>query len=257
MDYFDFLNKNKKDNSGDDNINLTQEKLNDIVDKNLTKSLKGKYETYNPIRFKMIIFSILVALGYLLYGAANVTVNDYQKFLEKEGEKRTIRTQKLPAIRGSIYDRNGRLLSGSSVTYDVVLDVKAFLGEQDNLKEKSVEKYELNLDKLGALAKVIGESKKSLLKKINENKSSRYLVLKKRIQDYDHKYLSSLKIPNLFFETSQKRYYISAEETGAIIGLVNDEGGAEGLKKALIIFLKGELVLFNMCKTAVKILLKF
>lgn len=239
MDYFDFLNKNKKNNKGDVNINVTQDKLNDIVDKNLIKSLKGKYETYNPVRFKVVFFCILAVLGYLLYGAANVTVNDYQKFLEKEGEKRTIRTQTLPAIRGAIYDRNGKLLSGSSVTYDVVLDVKAFLNEQDNLREKSVEKYELNLDKIGALAKVIGETKKSLLKKIEDNNLSRYLVLKKRIQDYDHKYLSSLKIPNLFFETSQKRYYISAEETGAIIGLVNDEGGAEGAEKSFNNILEG------------------
>ena len=239
MDYFDFLGKNKKRNSDDVDIGLSIEKSNDVVDKNFVKATKGKYETYNPIRFKFVILGILAVLGYLLYGAANVTMNDYQKFLEKEGEKRTIRTQKLPAIRGSIYDRNGRLLSGSSVTYDVVLDVKAFLNDQDNLKEKGLEKYELNLDKIGALAKVIGESKKSLLKKIDENKTSRYLVLKKRIQDYDHKYLSSLKIPNLFFETSQKRYYISAEETGAIIGLVNDEGGAEGAEKSFNNILEG------------------
>jgi len=87
MDYFDFLGKNRKNNRGDDNIGLSQEKSNDIVDKNLVKAVKGKYETYNPIRFKVVIFCMLAVLGYLLYGAANVTVNDYQKFLEKEGEK--------------------------------------------------------------------------------------------------------------------------------------------------------------------------
>ena len=65
------------------------------------------------------------------------------------------------------------------------------------------------------------------------------MVLKKRIQDYDRKYISSLKIPNLFFETSQKRYYLSAEETGALIGLVNDEGGAEGAEKSFNNILEG------------------
>ena len=91
MDYFDFLGKNKKRNSDDVDIGLSIEKSNDVVDKNFVKATKGKYETYNPIRFKFVIFGILAVLGYLLYGAANVTMNDYQKFLEKEGEKRTIR----------------------------------------------------------------------------------------------------------------------------------------------------------------------
>src|SRR5919205_4466556 len=94
--------------------------------------MKFEDETQNlKVRMAVIhglVVAILVVLGARLY-YLQVVRGDYYA---ERAENQRIRRLKIPAARGAIFDRNGKLLVDSRSTYNILLSAEDMKGKEWN-----------------------------------------------------------------------------------------------------------------------------
>lgn len=149
-----------------------------------------------------------------------------QPFLFEQGEKRTVRSESLPAARGMITDRNGKPLAVSTPVYDL-----------------SINPQVINLQHIPAIAKALGMKANPLQKRVrNAGDAGRvFMPLKRQVAPHVLAKIKALKVKGLFAEQTFKRYYPSGESTAHVLGLVNIDGhGQEGLELAYDEYLRGQ-----------------
>lgn len=172
--------------------------------------------------FKSWRFSLLlVVLGCLLL-AIVLRIGQLhilqQPFLFKEGEKRMVRVQNIPAMRGMISDRNGKPLAVSTPVYNLYVRPPV-----------------LETVSLYPLAKILGMKLQKLNKKIAKarQKKLQFMYIKRQISPVKAVKIRALKIKGVFLEDDFRRFYPAAEVTAHLVGAVNiDDKGQEGLELA-------------------------
>lgn len=161
----------------------------------------------------------IMALGVVLIGriAALQVLPDLEQgyeFLQYEGDRRTIRDQKIPAYRGSIVDRNGKPLAVSTPLVDITADPK-FLDEAE----------------LPKLAAALGMSENELAQKYAAYKSKRFMSLKRGLRPDVAQTIVNMGFSGVHDDLSFRRYYPAGEVTAQTLGLMHSEGhGIEGLE---------------------------
>ncbi|MRI35384.1 cell division protein [Endozoicomonas sp. OPT23] len=177
-------------------------------------SFKGRF------RFIQAIF---VMLGIIVTGQlVNLQILDRQ-FLQGEGDKRSVRNESIPAHRGIIFDRNGKILAASAPVTSVWADPVILL----NSKERWFE-----------LADALDLNRNWLTRRLNQKAAAgkRFLPLKRELTPEEGKLVRSLRIKGIVIRPEQKRYYPMGEVTSHLIGLTGrddkDAGeiGKEGLE---------------------------
>lgn len=115
----------------------------------------------------LIILLAFTGLGGRLYVLARNSQNDYQK---KILSQQRYDSTTLPFKRGSILDVNGTILAASEKVYNVILDCKVMLSDENNEDPT-----------LTALAECFDLNLTELRQYVKENPNSQYYVLKRRI----------------------------------------------------------------------------
>lgn len=164
---------------------------------------------------------LLVVLGCLLL-AIVLRIGQLhilqQPFLFKEGEKRMVRVQNIPAMRGMISDRNGKPLAVSTPVYNLYVRPPV-----------------LETVSLYPLAKILGMKLQKLNKKIAKARQQKlqFMYIKRQISPIKAAKIRALKIKGVFLEDDFRRFYPAAEVTAHLVGAVNiDDKGQEGLELA-------------------------
>lgn len=139
----------------------------------------------------LIILLAFAGLGVRLYVLTRDNRNDYQKKILSHLD---YNSKTLPFKRGSILDANGTILATSEKVYNVVLDCKVMLDDEKNEEPM-----------LAALAQCFGLDRAEIAKYVEENPTSQYYVLKKRIP-YEEREV---------FEEYKKEYNAQAKEHNA------------------------------------------
>ncbi|MCW9717805.1 peptidoglycan glycosyltransferase FtsI [Avibacterium sp. 21-599] len=182
------------------------------------------------VRFRVAVCATMVLLTALIARAAYVQVVNADP-LADEADKRSVRTQQVLSVRGSILDRNGQLLSVSVPMYSVVADAK-FVFEENSLQDK---------DRWQALAKALGVSYSHLIKRVEKDPSSRFVYLSRQVSPTVADYVKQLKIKGVVLKTEARRFYPRVEETAHLIGYTNIDGeGIEGIEKSFNALLVGK-----------------
>lgn len=151
----------------------------------------------------------------LIWRIVDLTVLD-RKFLQGQGNARSLRIQDIPAYRGMITDRNGVPLAVSTPVASIWVNPKEFSPDSANLKR--IQKY-LNID----LAK--------LNKALKQARSKEFFYLKRQVTPSLAKKIADLKIPGLYLQREFKRYYPEAQSSAQLVGFTNiDDQGIEGLE---------------------------
>lgn len=130
----------------------------------------------------------------------------------------------VPAYRGTIYDRQGRVLS-----YSVPQRSLYAFGAQieDHAKTAAL------------LAPIIGEPAKMIEKKLTA--CNRFVWLKRQLTDQQAAEIEKLKTPGLNLTDEYKRFYPYRQVGGQVVGFVNIDGaGIEGVEKSFDEVLKGK-----------------
>src|SRR3954447_22185847 len=181
---------------------------------------------------QILVFLLLIGLGARIYYLQMVR-GDYFK---ERAENQRVRLIPIPAPRGAILDRNGKLLVDSRPTYNVVLSHEPL--KQINVNDR-VDDYShgLHIDREFVVERL------NLIKKQNDFES---MVLKENVDMSDISWVEShlLEFPELRVELQPQRYYPLGLTLAHVIGYVgeispkqleDDEYKSRGLKAGDII----------------------
>ena len=148
-------------------------------------------------------------------------------FLQSEGNKRTIRHESLPAYRGVIVDRHGKILAVSTPV------VTIWANPQDLIKD---------LGRLDELSDALGVDKNQMTSRVKQNVSREFMYLKRQITPEQGNRVKALKIPAIHFLNEQRRYYPMGEVTAHLVGITGiDNQGQEGLELSYDNWLTGTM----------------
>lgn len=123
------------------------------------------------LTIKVLGFILLAILGFRLY---DLQINKYDHYVEK-ARNQQIRRLIIPAQRGTIFDRNGKVLVDSRPTYNIVL------------ANEALKKVETN-DRINAYANGLGLDSKYVSERIEFLKKQpnfEMMVLKENITTQD------------------------------------------------------------------------
>lgn len=218
----------------------------------------GKTGRRNVVLFLLALCSMALVLRLF---HLQVVVS---KYLQEQGNLRSLRVQKQNALRGMIMDREGEPLAISSPVSSIVVDPKILL---ETLKGKYIAKQEKCLDKqtyencagLGSmdldeslrialyqkealvpLATLLERSNDDLFQELQEKSTRRFLYLKRNIQPALMDDIMALKLPAISREDGFQRFYPDGELTGQIIGFTGlNEHGQEGIERQYDSWLSG------------------
>lgn len=160
-----------------------------------------------------VLFAGLIARGLYLQ---TVTYN----FLKEQGDNRIVRTQTLPATRGTVSDRNGAVLALSAPT-------ESLFAVPKEMKEMP---SAAQLERLSELVDVPVDVLRSKL--AQKNKS--FIWIKRQL---DHKLaeeVEALGLKHFAFQKELKRHYPMGNLFAHVIGFTDIDGkGQEGLELSL------------------------
>lgn len=162
-----------------------------------------------------LAFLLLALLGARLYYLQIVRGEYYSE----RAESQRVRLIPIPAPRGAIFDRNGRLLVDSRPTYNVVLSNEPLksVNVNDRVQDYS---HALNMDPQFVVERL------NLIKKQNEFEA---MVLKENADMHDIAWVEahSLEFPELRVELQPQRYYPLGETLAHVLGYVGEISPAQ------------------------------
>lgn len=189
-----------------------------------------KLISFLPTRFRFAYIVATLVFVALAFSAFSVQISNADK-LRKEADARSLRTQKVDAIRGKILDRNGNWLAVSVAMKSIVLDPKEVL-DTGSLKE---------VELWNALAKELNIPLSKIKEKISQKPNSRFVYLDRLVSPSIAEYTKKLKIPGVFLKTEYRRFYPNSEETAHLVGYSSIDGeGLGGVEKSFNSLLIGK-----------------
>ena len=199
-----------------------------------------------------LMWSVVLLCFLALVGRAFYVQVINKDFLQNKANANILRTEKVKAMRGVIYDRHGVPLAISTPVMKVVIDPRDYFEAKKQFDEITAELAKdptnrklkrqlpdknLNLDEL---ADAVGIDRAELKKRMNEKPRSRYLVLQKEIPPQQAELIAKREFQGVYTEKNYKRYYPQPPPNAQIIGLTNSEGiGIEGLEMQMNTALSG------------------
>lgn len=148
-----------------------------------------------------------------------------QPFLFEQGEKRTVREEVQPAMRGMITDRLGKPLAVSTPVVNIWLNPQ-----------------QVNLQQLPLVARDLGLPVRELVKKTERaaDQGRSFAYLKRQVEPELAQKVLSRRIAGVYGDDDFRRFYPAAEVTAHTVGIVNIDGkGQEGLELAYDRYLQG------------------
>ena len=148
-------------------------------------------------------------------------------FLQNEGDKRTVREERIPAHRGLILDRNGSPLAVSTAVVTITANPK-ILNEP---KSKA---------RWNELSKALDIPYAELSRRLERLKNKGFIYLKRQMRPDDARKVTKLRIPGVYGQPEYRRFYPAGEVTAQLVGLTDiDDKGQEGIELALNEWLAG------------------
>lgn len=174
-------------------------------------------------RSKLLV-GVIGLLYCLIFGRAVYIQIGGSEFFMRQGESRYARTLEMAGPRGSIFDRNGILLSASV---------------QSNSLWTSPDDLELTADDQLKLAEALGIALPDLQDRLRGN--GRFVWLKRQLSDEAERKVRSLQLKGIYFTAETARRHPVGTEISYLAGQVNNAGKAlDGLEIAFDEQLRGQ-----------------
>ncbi|WP_304679384.1 peptidoglycan D,D-transpeptidase FtsI family protein [Neisseria polysaccharea] len=188
------------------------------------EQVKKPMTSNGRISFVLMAMAVLFA-GLIARGLYLQTVT--YEFLKEQGDNRIVRTQTLPATRGTVSDRNGAVLALSAPTESL------FVVPKDMKEMPSA----AQLERLSELVDVPVDVLRSKL----EQKGKSFIWIKRQLDPKVAEEVKALGLENFVFEKELKRHYPMGNLFAHVIGFTDIDGkGQEGLELSLEDSLHGE-----------------
>lgn len=190
---------------------------------------KFKSASVYPWRFYTIVLLLIVLLGGLLWHLISLQIlRDEQRgfeFLQAQGSARTLRTQKVAAMRGMITDRYGEPLAVSTPVTSLWAEPQELIKQEDSWS---------------AVADFMGLKRSVFVDRLKRFQSKEFMYIKRRLAPTDAQQFMAKKIPGIYSQQEYRRFYPAGEAAAHLVGFTNvDDKGQEGLELAYDNWLTG------------------
>lgn len=174
-----------------------------------------------PWRYYLVLAVIALIYGSLMARTAYIQIIE-PEMLQKQGDLRSLRVAANSVQRGSIVDRNGAELAISVPVETVWADPKIIM---DNNALAMTKHWQ-------ALADVLDQDIKTLVARVVDQPTKRFIYLERKISPAMANYITELKIPGIHLRKESKRFYPTGEISAHLIGFTNvDDKGIEGIER--------------------------
>ena len=171
----------------------------------------------------LVLMPVLVAVQLM-----RIYVADHQS-LSEVGERQASSIVKVPALRGSIYDREGRELVVNTASYNVALDPTV-----DGFTPAVERTFFENM------AVLTGKPASYFRQKVLNRTSPKYVLLWNNLGETEKQVAQNWKVPGLLLVRTFARRYNYGETASHVVGHVTRDGkGMEGLELYYQDFLTG------------------
>ena len=195
-------------------------------------------------RLGLVVLFFLVFLAGIVAMLLNIQIVNVRKYKEK-AEKQYVRLVTEKAQRGVILDRHGRMLAETVETIsfyadpEIVRNTPLFdeKGKPVNDRKTGNQKTFDNSREIASLfSRHLGKSRREYLKKLRRGK--RLVVLGRKIPAVQALPIMQKKIPGVWFDREQQRYYLNV--AAQVIGVTDSKNnGISGLELQFDRDLKG------------------
>ncbi len=165
-----------------------------------------------PWRSRFVVFAVAAAFLLLMGRAVHLQILN-TGFYRAQGEKRFVHSEKLPASRGRVLDRNGLALASSVALPSVQVDTKTFAADAAERKQ---------------LAKLLAMSNAELADKLDGTGT---VVLRRTLEEPVWAEVKALGLKGLQEVREYKRRYPEGEAAAPVVGFVDPDGmGLSGIE---------------------------
>ncbi|MFP5212559.1 MAG: penicillin-binding transpeptidase domain-containing protein [Acidobacteriota bacterium] len=163
----------------------------------------------------LLNIAVFACFGFILCKAFYLQVIDHSAWAQRCKDQ-SMGVLKVPAYRGTIYDRNGQLLSYS-------VPQKSLFAAPNEVKDPKALAFQL--------APVLDEPPSILEKKFSCGR--RFIWVKRLLTDQQARAVEKLKEKGLHLVDEYKRFYPNRQVAGQVVGFVDSDGvGIEGAEKS-------------------------
>jgi cell division protein FtsI (penicillin-binding protein 3) len=173
--------------------------------------MKNHKDISRRVRVLLIVMACwALAIGARLYFLQVVQSAEFRELAERQHQ----RVFQVTPRRGTIYDRNGNELA-SSIKVESVFAIPSEIKDPSRTAK--------------TLAKLTGVSSADLIKRFDSNKS--FVWVQRKISAADADAIERAKLPGVYFQKEDRRFYPKRELAAHVLGYVNvDEEGMGGLE---------------------------
>jgi cell division protein FtsI (penicillin-binding protein 3) len=165
-----------------------------------------------PWRSRFVVALVAAAFLLLLGRAVHLQILN-TGFYQAQGEKRFVHSEKLPASRGRVLDRNGLALASSVALPTVQVDTKTFAADAAERKQ---------------LARLLSMSPAELADKLDNGGT---VVLRRTLEEPVWAEVKALGLKGLQEIREYKRRYPEGEAAAPVVGFVDPDGlGLSGIE---------------------------
>ena len=160
----------------------------------------------------VLVVAMIITLGRLIQ--LNVSESD---FLKSQGERRSLRSPRMPAYRGMITDRNGRALAVSTPAVTLAVSPKKLLPQGEA--------------KLLPMAQALGMGIDELMARLEKNANKDFMYLERDLLPKTAQAVLNLGLAGTWAEHGYQRHYPAGAVAAQLVGISNyQEKGQEGLE---------------------------
>ena len=209
---------------------------------------KKKKRLKNNIRYsKLVIFASLllffVMIGRVIQLGLSSEIDGIN--LQELASKRTTKTDKISAERGTIYSSDGDALAQNVASYKLI----AYLDSKRTTNPKKPQHVVDKEDTASKLAPILEMEKDDVLKYLSKENvyQTEFGSKGKGLNEITKNKIEALNLPGLDFIESYKRYYPKGKFASYVVGYAKSENdgdsnikGEMGIEKQYDTILKGE-----------------
>lgn len=219
---------------------MAQKKMPDTVN---STPIVAPTNSMKQRMFFGVFAAILLFAGYIVFTLYDVAVNRSEYYRSKANNQQ-IDSFTINANRGTIYDRNGKILAQSTTVWDVILNPVQIRNIDGVDEEGNPDNTKINLIAEG-LAEILDLDEKELLDRIMSSETQYYIAKKKVDRETQDKIEAFILENDINYYSVQliensKRYYPNDSLASSVIGFTNyDNDGVYGLEAYYDDYLKG------------------
>lgn len=188
------------------------------MDFNAPQANQDTEKTRKGITGRLLVLKLALSLFFVIVAARLVKIQiidapKFQSIARKQYEQKFT----LPAIRGNLYDRDGRVLVSNTMYVSFAADPK-IIGDHDVRVAET-------------FARVFGRPRAQYLSKLRSAGTKRFIWLERRVSPSIARRISSVMLDGVVIVNEPKRLYHYDELAGPLIGFTDvDNNGISGLE---------------------------